>query len=209
MTQPTEEEQVEYADYYQCTGGLTVGMTVCEEGQVVEGSEMGFTESNPPLSEEEQIEVYGQVMYKEYDPEEDDEVAVTQRESEKIRGLQGMQAPGQPPVEMAPGAAEPPIETLSRQQLRQKAKKLGLNFPEDTDREQLLGAIQKKQQENAESRTPDQNEVLQRRRDQAKEAIEEANQLIQSGGAGPGGRSAPPRRQPRQEAPEEEEERSG
>ncbi len=208
MTQPSTQEEVEYADYYQCTGGLTVGMTVCEEGQVVEGSAMGFTNDSPPLTEEEQIEAYGQVMYKEYDPEEDDEVAVIHRESEKIRALQGMQSPYNPPVEAAPGAAEAPIETLSRQQLRQKAKKLGLNFPEDTDREQLLGAIEKKQQEQAESRTPEQNEVLQRRRDTARETIEEANALIQSGGTGPGGRTAPTRspRQPRQEAPAEEEE---
>jgi hypothetical protein len=206
MAESTTQE-VEYADYYQCTAGYTVGMTVCQEGEVVTGEAMGFTEANPPLDEQEQIETYGQVMYREYEPDEDDDVAAIQRESATIKALQGMNDPNMPPVTPAPGAAEVPLDTLGRQQLRQKARSLGLKFPEDTDRDQMIGAIQKKQQEAAGARTEEENEVLERRRENAKKAIEEANDLIQSGGSGPAGRSAPSRpRQSRQETPPEQEE---
>jgi len=202
----TDTEEVQYADYYQCSAGLTVGLTVCEEGEVVPGSEMGFTKSNPPLSEEDQVKAYGQVMYKEYDPE-DDEEAVLQQQASSVRALQGMNTPDMPPVDPAPGAAEVPLETLSRQQLRQRAKKLGLNFPEDTDREQLLGAIQKKQQETAGARTEEESEIIKKRRESAKEAIEANNELISGGGSSGGGSATrTPRRAPaRQEVPEEEE----
>lgn len=207
MAESTTTEEVEYADYYQCSAGFTVGLTVCQEGEVIEGSAMGFSEANPPLDPKEQVETYGSVMYREYEPDEDDDVAAIQHESATIRALQGMNDPNMPPVEPAPGASEVELEMLSREQLRQKARSLGLKFPSDTDREQMLGAIQKKQQEAAGARTEDENEVLQRRRENAKTAIEEANALIQSGGAGPAGRSAP-RRSSRQEPPAEEEERS-
>ena len=206
MTQ-TDTEQVQYADYYQCTAGLTTGLSVCEEGQIVAGSEMGFTKDNPPLSEEDQIKAYGQVMYKEYDPEDEDEAAVLQQQYSSVRALQGMNSPDHPPVEPAPGAADVPLETLSRQQLRQRAKKLGLNFPEDTDREQLLGAIQKKQQESAGARTEEEAEIIKQRREAAKQTIEANNELIASGGSS--GAATPTRtpRRARQEAPPEEEER--
>jgi hypothetical protein len=206
MAESTTKDEVEYADYYQCSAGFTVGMTVCQEGEVIEGSAMGFSETNPPLDPKEQVETYGSVMYREYEPDEDDDVAAIQHESATIRALQGMNDPKMPPVDLAPGAAEEPLEMQSRQKLRQAAKKLGLNFPEDTDRDQMIGAIQKKQEEAAGARTDDENEVLQRRRESAKEAIEEANALIQSGGTGPAGRSAPKRRASKDDAPEEEEE---
>jgi hypothetical protein len=140
------------ADYYQCTGGLTIGMTVCQDGEVIEGSAMGFSETNPPLSEEDQEKVYGQVMYKEYTPDEEELVAI-QQESSKIRALSGMQSPGEPKVVLTSGIAEPPLESLSRQELRALAKKVGLNFPADTDRDQMIGAIAKKQKEEAEATT--------------------------------------------------------
>ena len=206
MAESTTTEDVEYADYYQCTAGFTVGMTVCQEGEVVTGEAMGFTEANPPLSPEEQVEKYGQVVYREYEPDDDDDIAAIQRESATIKALQGMNDPNMPPVTPAPGAAEVPLEMQSRQQLRQKAKKLGLNFPEDTDRDQIIGAIEKKQEEAAEGRTEEENEVITRRRERAKSAIEEANSLIATGAPGPAGRSVP-RRRAQQEAPEEEEER--
>jgi hypothetical protein len=206
MAEATENE-VEYADYYQCTAGFTVGVNVCAEGEVLEGSAMGFSESNPPLSEEDQLKQYGQVMYKEYEPEEDEDLVPIQHVSRSIRALQGMQSPDMPPVEAPTLATEAPLFTLSRQELRKKAKRLGLNFPEDTDREQMIGAIEKKEKENAEGEgdNKDENEIVAKRREHAREVIEENNAMIASGGNGGGG-SAPRRsRAPRQEAPPEEE----
>lgn len=200
----TETETVQYADYYQCAAGLTIGMNVCEEGEVVEGSAMNFSEGNPPLTEEQQVKQYGQVMYTEYTPEED-ELTPIHNESNKIRAMMGMQSPYMPPV--APVlAAEAPLETLSRQELRKKAKLLGLNFPEDTDREQMLGAIEKKQKENAEGDDDNEPEVVKQRRQSAKEAIESNNELATGGGGG--GSSSPAPRRSRSapaEAPAEEE----
>jgi len=208
MAEATTTEDVEYADYYQCTAGLTIGMTVCQEGEVVTGEAMGFSETNPPLDEKEQIEKYGQVMYKEYEPDEDDDVAAIQHESDTIKALQGMNSPGMPPVTLAPGAAEVPLATLSRQQLRQKAKKLGLNFPEDTDRDQMIGAIEKKTEEG-DSESDEENEVIARRREEAKAIIEANNELIASGGSSGGGgsgKSAKRSSSPSREVPEEKEE---
>lgn len=145
----TDTEEVQYADYYQVSGGLTVGMTVLQDGEVVEGSAMGFTKDNPPLSEEEQTEKYGQVLYAEYTPEEDELTAIKQA-SGQIRTLAGMQAPGQPPVIPQP-TTQPDLATQSRAELRARAKKVGLNFPEDTDRDQMIGAIDKKEKEAAQA----------------------------------------------------------
>lgn len=199
----TETEQVEYADYYECTAGLTIGVSVCSEGEVVEGSAMGFSKDNPPLSEEEQEAKYGQVMYKEYTPEEDEDLAAVQQKGRVARALMGMQTPGMPPVDpILP--SEAPLDTLSRQELRKKAKTLGLNFPEDTDRDQMLGAIDKKLKEGGER--GDEPEVVAQRREQAKEAIEKNNELATGGGGG-GSSSSSSRRsrsQP-QEPPAEEE----
>jgi hypothetical protein len=147
MTQ--SEEEVQYADYYQVAAGYTVGMTVCQEGEVIEGSAMGFTKENPPMSEEEQEEKYGQVLYKEYTPEEEELKAIKQA-SGQIRSLAGMQAPGEPPV-VTPAAVQPDITMQSRAELRARAKKVGLNFPEDTDRDQMIGAIEKKEKEQTEA----------------------------------------------------------
>jgi hypothetical protein len=202
----TETETPQYADYYQCAAGLTIGMNVCAEGEVVEGSAMNFSEGNPPLSEEQQVKQYGQVMYKEYTPEED-EVAPIHSESTRIRAMMGMQSPDMPPVNPVL-TSEAPLDTLSRQELRKKAKLLGLNFPEDTDRDQMLGAIEKKQRENAEGEGGDENEpeVVKQRRQHAKEAIESNNELA-AGGSGGGPASAAPRRSrsTSTEAPPEEE----
>ena len=137
MAETKEAQDVEYADYYQCAAGLTIGVHVCDEGEVIEGSAMGFTEDNPPLSEEEQVAAYGQVLYKEYEPEED-EVQPIQKESRTIRAMMGMQTPDMPPVDPTAGLTDVPLFTLSRQELRKKAKSLGLNFPEDTDRDQMI-----------------------------------------------------------------------
>lgn len=198
-----KQQEVEYADYYQCAAGLTVGMNVCDEGEVIEGSAMGFTESNPPLTEEQQEKAYGQVMYKEYTPEED-EVAPIHTESSRIRALMGMQSPDMPPVNPVL-AAEVPLDMLSRQDLRTKAKSLGLNFPEDTDRDQMIGAIEKKQKD--EEGDENEPEVVTQRREHAKEAIENNNQLA-TGGSGGGSSPAPRRsRSASQEAPAEQEER--
>ena len=147
MTQSTEEEEVQHADYYQVTGGFTVGMTVCQDGEVVEGNAMGFTKDNPPMSEEDQEEKYGVILYKEYTPEEEELTAI-KAASGQIRTLAGMQAPGQPPVVATP-TAQVDLSMLSRAELRTRAKKVGLNFPEDTDREQMIGAIDKKEKEQA------------------------------------------------------------
>lgn len=144
-----EAKKPNVADYYQCTGGLTVGMTVCQDGEVVEGSAMGFNETHVPLSEEDQEKTYGQVMYREYTPDEE-EIAAIKQESGKMRAMSGMQDPTMPKVVLASGTVEPPLDTLSRQELRVRAKKVGLNFPADTDRDQMIGAIEKKQQEAAE-----------------------------------------------------------
>jgi len=144
MAEPT------VADYYQCTAGLTIGMTVCQDGEVVEGSAMGFSETNPPLSEADQEKVYGQVMYKEYTPDEE-EIAAIQQESGKIRAMAGMQDPTMPKVTLTSGVVEQPLDMLSRQELRARAKKVGLNFPADTDRDQMIGAIEKKEAEAADA----------------------------------------------------------
>jgi hypothetical protein len=161
MTQ--SEEEVQYADYYQVAGGFTVGMTVCQEGEVIEGSAMGFTKDNPPMSEEDQEEKYGQVLYKEYTPEEEELKAIKQA-SGQIRTLAGMQSPTEPPV-VTPAATKPDITMQSRAELRARAKQVGLNFPEDTDRDQMIGAIEKKEKEQAEEQaeaqaaaTPDEEE---------------------------------------------------
>jgi hypothetical protein len=200
------ETEVQYADYYQCAAGLTIGMNVCQEGEVVEGSAMGFSKDNPPLSEEQQVKQYGQVMYKEYTPEED-EIQPIHTESTRIRAMMGMQSPDMPPVNPI-AATDVPLDTLSRQELRAKARTLGLNFPEDTDREQMLGAIEKKQKENAEGEGGDENEpeVVKQRRQHAREAIESNNELATGGGGG-GSSSPAPRRQRSApaEAPAEEE----
>jgi hypothetical protein len=150
MTQtPPAEEEVQFADYYQVSGGYTVGMTVCQDGEVIEGSSMGFTKMHPPLSEEDQTTKYGFVMYKEYTPEED-ELAAIKAASGQIRTLAGMQAPGEPPVVTQP-TTQPDINTQSREELRVRAKKVGLNFPADTDRDQMIGAIEKKEKEQAQA----------------------------------------------------------
>lgn len=142
MTQSTETEDVDYAEYYQCSGGLTINMSVMEDGQIVAGDDMGFTVSNPPLSEEEQEEKYGRVLYKEYEPDEEE------LEAMKVSVIPGMQAPGEPKV-TPPPTAKPDLAMLSRAQLRTRAKSLGLNFPEDTARDQMIGAIEKKEAEMA------------------------------------------------------------
>jgi hypothetical protein len=209
----TREERPEVADYYQCTAGFTVGVHVCSEDEVVPGSAMGFTKENPPLSEEEQEELYGQVMYTEYEAEEE-ELPALKAESGRLSALMGMQSPTQPPVTPASLEAQgQPLDMLSRQDLQAKAKKLGLNFPDDTDREQMIGAIEKKQKEGGEEGGRE-SAVIEQRRQTAKEAIEKANQDIASGGSsggGGGGSSTPRRSRPAQlpspEAPDEEEER--
>lgn len=204
MAEATTNE-VEYADYYQCTAGLTIGVNVCQEGEVLEGSAMGFTESNPPLTEEQQIKQYGQVLYTEYTPEEDEDMAAPKAASRTIRALMGMQSPGMPPVDLIP-QSEVPIETLSRQELRVKAKGLGLNFPEDTDRDQMIGAIEKKLAEPDEDR--DEPEPVAKRRAAAKESIE-ANNALLAGGGSSGGSTRRSRSTPAPtQAPEEEEERT-
>jgi hypothetical protein len=137
----TTEEEVEYADYYQCSGGFTVGMTVCSDGDIVAGEDMGFSKDNPPLSEEEQEAKYGSVMYREYTPEEEEAKALETRTV-----VQGMQAPGQPKV-LPVAAATTDLSLLSREELRTRARKVGLNFPADTDRDQMIGAIDKKEKE--------------------------------------------------------------
>ena len=202
----TETKEVQYADYYQCAAGLTIGMNVCDEGEVIEGNAMNFSEGNPPLTEEQQVKQYGQVMYKEYTPEED-EITPIHTASTRIRAMMGMQSPDMPPVEPVL-ASEAPLEVLSRQELRKKAKLLGLNFPEDTDRDQMLGAIEKKQRENAEGEGGDESEpeVVKQRRQHAREAIESNNELATGGGGG--GSSSPAPRRSRSapaEAPAEEE----
>lgn len=149
MTTTPPEEEVQFADYYQVTGGFTVGMTVCQDGEVIEGSAMGFTKTNPPMSEEDQETKYGKVLYKEYTPDEEELTAI-QQASGQIRTLAGMQSPGQPPV-VPPPTVQPDINTLSRQELRARAKLVGLNFPEDTDRDQMIGAIEKKEKEAAQA----------------------------------------------------------
>jgi hypothetical protein len=147
MTQ--SEEEVQHADYYQVTGGFTVGMTVCQDGEVIEGNAMGFTKDNPPISEEDQEEKYGTVLYREYTPEEG-ELKAIKAASGQIRTLAGMQAPSEPPV-IAQPVTQPDIAMQSRQELRARAKKVGLNFPEDTDRDQMIGAIEKKEKETAQA----------------------------------------------------------
>jgi hypothetical protein len=208
-----ETKDVEVADYYQCKAGLTVGVHVCSEDEVIEGSAMGFNETNPPLSEEEQQVAYGQVMYREYEPE-DEEVEPIARESRTIRAMMGMQSPDMPPVSPTPDA-EAPLDTLSRQDLRKKAKALGLNFPEDTDRDQMIGAIRKKQDES-EGEDEDEPEVVSKRRAAAKEAIEKNNELATGGSGGGGGNAgggsrgssgAHRRQQPQPRDEEEEEEK--
>jgi hypothetical protein len=202
MAEATQNE-VEYADYYECTAGLTIGVNVCQEGDVVEGSAMGFSETNPPLTEEEQLEKYGQVMYKEYTPDDDEDLVPIQQRGVVARVLMGMQSPGMPPVDPIQ-ISEAPLEVLSRQELRKKAKGLGLNFPEDTDRDQMIGAINKKLAEPGEDR--DEPEVVAKRRASAKEEIEKNNELA-TGQAGGGG--SPPARRSRaqhQNVPEEHEE---
>ncbi len=202
MAEATQNE-VEYADYYECTAGLTIGVSVCQEGEVVEGSAMGFSETNPPLSEEEQMDKYGQVMYKEYTPEDDEDLAPIQQKGRVARALMGMQSPGMPPVDPIT-ISEAPLDTLSRQELRKKAKSLGLNFPEDTDRDQMIGAINKKLAEPAEDR--DEPEAVAKRRASAKEEIE-ANNALATGGAGGGGSPSPRRsRAAQHNVPEESEE---
>lgn len=145
----TQSEEVQHADYYQVTGGFTVGMTVCQDGEVIEGNAMGFTKDNPPMPEADQEEKYGYVLYKEYTPEED-ELKAIKAASGQIRTLAGMQAPGEPPVVTQP-TMQPDIAMQSRQELRARAKKVGLNFPEDTDRDQMIGAIEKKEKETAQA----------------------------------------------------------
>ena len=148
------------ADYYQVAGGYTVGLTVCQDGEVIEASAMGFTDDNKPLTEEEQETKYGRVLYKEYTPDEDELTAI-QEASGQIRTLAGMNAPGEPKV-TPPPTALPDLATLSRQELRARAKTVGLNFPEDTDRDQMIGAIEKKEKEAAapeeEEETPPEEE---------------------------------------------------
>lgn len=183
MAEATENE-VEYADYYQCAAGLTVGVNVCAEGEVLEGSAIGFSETNPPLSEEDQIKKYGQVMYKEYEPEEGEDLAPVQNVSRTIRALQGMQSPDMPPVDPTLTISEAPLDTLGRPELRAKAKKLGLNFPEDTDRDQMIGAIEKKQKESEEEGPENEPEIVTKRREHAKEVIEANNAMISGGGGG-------------------------
>jgi hypothetical protein len=195
-------QPVEYADYYECTAGLTIGVNVCQEGEVVEGSAMGFSETNPPLTEDEQLDKYGQVMYKEYIPEDDEDLSGVVQKGRVARALQGMQSPGMPPVDPIE-ISEAPLDSLSRQELRKKAKGLGLNFPEDTDRDQMIGAINKKISEPGEDR--DEPEEVAKRRASAKEQIEANNALATGGG---GGGSSPRRsRSAPAQAPEEEEER--
>jgi hypothetical protein len=205
MAEATENE-VEYADYYQCSGGLTVGVNVCQDGEVIEGSAMGFTKDNPPLSEEDQVKKYGKVLYKEYDPEEGEDLGAVQTMSRTIRALQGMQSPDMPPVDPTLTISEVPLDMLGRPELRAKAKSLGLNFPEDTDRDQMIGAIEKKLKDNEGEAPENEPEIVTKRREHAKEVIEANNELIASGGSSGGSSHSSPRRSRRQEAPPEEEE---
>src|SRR4249919_3659739 len=154
-------QPVEYADYYECTAGLTIGVNVCQEGEVVEGSAMGFSEANPPLTEEQQMDTYGQVMYKEYIPEDDEDLSGVAQKGRVARSLQGMQSPGMPPVDPIQ-ISEAPLEVLSRQELRKKAKGLGRNFPQDSHRDRRIGAIDKNISERGEVR--DEPEEVAKRR---------------------------------------------
>jgi hypothetical protein len=198
MAEATENE-VEYADYYQCSGGFTVGVNVCQEGEVIEGSAMGFTKENPPLSEEEQIAKYGKVLYKEYEPEEGEDLVPVQTVSRTIRALQGMQSPDMPPVDPALTLTEVPLFMLSRQELRAKAKTVGLNFPEDTDRDQMIGAIEKKIKDSEGEAPENEPEVVTKRRAHAKEVIEANNAMVAGKGTSTPAQTPAP-------APEEEEE---
>jgi len=138
-----QEQEVDYAEYYMVSAGFTVGTTVCQEGDIVAGSDMGFSETNPPLSEEEQEAKYGRVLYEEYEPDEEEKKTL------QPRAILGMQASTEPVV-VPPPAGQADLTTLSRQQLRQRARTVGLKFPEDTDRDQMIGAIQKKEKEQVE-----------------------------------------------------------
>lgn len=193
--QPTEEQRKAYEEqegkYYQLTGGTTVGMTVAIEGEVVEGTAFGY--GWKPLSEEEQVDKFGRVIYKEYEASEDeDDVAAIHALSTKIRAFMGMQSPDMPPVDPATGAGQPALATMSRDELRAKAKTLGLNFGADTDREQMLGAIEKKEREAASEEPEDEPEPVKKRRAHAKEVIEHNNEVATgSTGSSESGSSAP------------------
>jgi len=167
-----QPKPVEHADYYQVTGGFTVGQTVAQDGEVLAGDVFGFTEAAPPLSEDDQKKRFGRVMYKEYTPDED-ELAAIQGESQRIRSMLGMQSPDEPPVP-DPATTPSALALLSRQELRAMAKGVGLNFPEDTDREQMIGAIEKKLKDAEEPE--DEDEAVSKKRARAKEVIEKNNQ---------------------------------
>jgi hypothetical protein len=169
-----DEEKVQYADYYQVTGGFTVGQTVAQDGEVLAGDVFGFTKDSPPIDEDEQKKRFGRVMYKEYTPDEE-ELAAIQSESAKVRSLAGMQSPDMPPVDV-PAGGQSNLQMLSRFELRAMAKGVGLNFPEDTDRDQMIGAIQKKLKDAESAEAEDENDTVTKRRAHAREVIEKNNQ---------------------------------
>lgn len=191
------------AEFYRCRAGLTVGMSVCQDGEVLEGSVFQFSEENPPMSRGDQVKRFGRVMYEPYDPDEED-MAGIRSESARIRGMNGMQHPDHPPVSAETATAPTNLHGMSLNELRREGRLWNLRFPEEMDRNRMISAIEKKRAKGQLPSTgsEEKDEILERARKDAQETIEANNEALKSG---PPTKGATARRGRRAPEPEEEE----
>lgn len=189
-----EKQAATSEKFYRCAAGFTVGMSVCAEGEVLTEAAFGFSDENKPLDRATQILKFGRVMYEEYTPDEEDLSAI-RGESARVAAMVGMQHPDMPPVVNIPQvmAQGENLHNLSRAELRVRGRAMGLHFPEDMDRDKMIGALEKrlkKAQDEIDAEIHDgaQADVVKAHRENATKVISESNAAIASGGSG-GGRS--------------------
>jgi hypothetical protein len=193
------------AKYYRCSGGLTVGMTVCQEGEVLTGE--AFGSDFKPMSPSEQIAKFNKVLYRPYTPDGDEDMVAIQDESQRVlrTSMVGMQHPENPPVNTAQPVAEN-IDMLDRYELRTRLRAMGINFGDDVDLERLRSTYQKRMKKAAEEQDEEDDEATSDRKERAKAAIERNNAMAAGDTSAASGSSKRSRRRKPVEEVEEEEE---
>lgn len=174
--------EAKVAEFYRCRAGLTVGMSVCQEGEVIEGSVFQFEGDHQPLSRADQIKKFGRVMYEPYEPDEEDMAAI-RSESARIRGMNGMQHPDHPPVMAATDIAPANLHNLSLAELRAEGRQYKLKFPAEMARDRMIAAIEKKRAKGEQPTTGSEQKdaVLERHREAAEDTIAANNEALKQG----------------------------
>lgn len=157
-------------------------MSVCQEGEVLEGDVFQFEGDNQPLSRADQIRKFGRVMYEPYNPDEEDMAAI-RGESARIRGMNGMQHPDHPPVTAAVNPATANLHDLSLAELRAEGRQYNLKFPSEMVRDRMIAAIEKKRAKGVQPTTgsPEKDEILERHRTNAEDTISANNEALKEG----------------------------